>query len=107
MSKHTQGPWRFIAPDEFNCRPIVQRGSQGGFQIYGLDRETEIADAQLIAAAPDLLEANEPERGGPDFLDWIADRFINIYGENENTDFIICLRRRAQKSRAAIAKATA
>ena len=61
--------------------------------------------ANLSAAAPNLLEAHEPEREGPDFLDWVADRLVNVYGESENVDFVICLRRRAAKARAAIAKA--
>jgi len=27
-----------------------------------------------------------------DFLNWIADRLVNVYGESENIDFIIKLR---------------
>lgn len=60
-------------------------------------------DMLLIEAAPDLLDAHEPEREGPDFLDWVADRLIN-HGDNPNSDFILCLRRRADKARAAIKK---
>ena len=69
-----------------------------------IDCNTE-ANARLIGAAPDLLGAHEPEREGPDFLDWVADRLVNVYGESENVDFVICLRRRAAKARTAIAKA--
>lgn len=66
----------------------------------------EIANARLIEAAPELLDSHEPEREGPEFLDWVADRLVHKYGDKEGADFIICLRRRAEKSRAAIAKAT-
>jgi hypothetical protein len=63
------------------------------------------ANAHLISASPDLLEAHEPERAGPDFLDWIADRLVEVHGESPDVDFVIALRRRAAKARAAIAKA--
>jgi hypothetical protein len=63
------------------------------------------ANAHLIAASPDLLESHEPERAGPDFLDWIANRLVEVHGESPNVDFVIALRRRAAKARAAIAKA--
>jgi hypothetical protein len=63
MSKHTPGPWRQFAVviegdmDEYyrsirtescNCR------GKGGFDITGFISE---ADARLIAAAPELLDA--------------------------------------------------
>jgi len=41
----------------------------------------------------------------PDMLDWVADRFVNVHGENSNLDFILSLRERARMSRAAINKA--
>ena len=41
-----------------------------------------------------LLAAHEPEREGPKFLEWASDRLVNVYGESENVDFVICLRRR-------------
>lgn len=61
MSKHTPKPWRQYAPEidgyrERDYRTIV--GGKGlrsdGFQITGFISEE---DAQLIAAAPELLEA--------------------------------------------------
>ena len=42
----------------------------------------------------------------PDMLDWVADRLVNVHGENYNLDFILSIRERASKARAAIAKAT-
>ncbi len=32
-----------------------------------------------------------------EFLNWIADRFVNVYGESGNVDFVIALRRRADE----------
>lgn len=31
-----------------------------------------------------------------DFLNWVADRFVEVYGESENTDFIHHLRSMAK-----------
>lgn len=57
MSKHTPGPWN-----------VVEGRTQGSVEIFAdqkaiaecwrrNDAPTEIANARLIAAAPDLLEA--------------------------------------------------
>jgi hypothetical protein len=32
-----------------------------------------------------------------DFLNWIADRFVNVYGESENVDFVLKLRAMARR----------
>lgn len=65
------------------------------------------ANTRLIAAAPELLEAftHGQTLNLPDMLDWVADRLVNVHGENGNLDFILSLRERARMSRAAIAKA--
>lgn len=57
MSKHTPGPWRIVS----GFPPIVRGGEENGvpdleIAVYGLNVK---ADANLIAAAPDLLEAAE------------------------------------------------
>ena len=120
--QHTPGPWMIetvptsvgichkIGPFPPRCPDDVTPRSACLYADYPsvhnpADNEL-YANARLIATAPDLLEAHEPEREGADFLDWIADRVVHIYGESENIDFVICLRRRAAKARAAIAKAT-
>jgi hypothetical protein len=36
-----------------------------------------------------------------DFLEWIADRLVNVYGENPNLGFVQSLRERAEALRAA------
>lgn len=33
-----------------------------------------------------------------DFLNWIADRFVNVHGESENVDFVRRLRKMANES---------
>ena len=62
----------------------------------------QTANLNLLEAG--LLAAHEPDREGPKFLDWVADRLVNVYGESENVDFVICLRRRAAKAAAATAR---
>ena len=54
----------------------------------------------------DRVEALEPHATppGPDFLDWVADRLVNVSGEDENVDFVLALRRKAAKARAVLAK---
>ena len=111
--QHTPGPWSYeneeqsvYVGDQIEGQWIAQVRGWGWLQKLKNGEAVQDANGRLIAAAPELLEAHEPERGGADFLDWIADRLVHIYGESENIDFVICLRRRAAKARAAIAKAT-
>ena len=64
MNKHTPGPWRIsaaIKPNEFDIR---DKNSSGGHapiaKVKGDKRHTiaqSAANARLIAAAPDLLQA--------------------------------------------------
>jgi hypothetical protein len=56
-TQHTSGPWRYLPGDGLEWRTSVQRGTEGGFVVRGTSREREEADAKLIAAAPELLEA--------------------------------------------------
>lgn len=110
---HTPGPWLLdqierggdLVSDGYH---FIEAGKgfhngddENGFCISGC---MSLANARLIAAAPCLLAAHEADRDGPDFLDWVAARLIR-QGDNPNSDFILCLRRRAQAARAAIAKA--
>lgn len=73
---------------------------------YPTKEETKV-NITLAAAAPDLLKTQTMGQSlnTPDFLDWHADRLVNVYGENPNTDFVLSLRERAAAGRAAIAKA--
>lgn len=59
MSKHTPGPWFVREPDngiydtDDEIANVVARGPYG---LNTLAEDVELADARLIAAAPDLLE---------------------------------------------------
>ncbi|MFY4005997.1 hypothetical protein [Achromobacter denitrificans] len=59
-TKHTPGPWRY-QPGRDSRPPYVIRGSEGGFVVVGMTADRQEADAALIAAAPELLEALEAE----------------------------------------------
>ena len=58
MSNHTPGPWVTEVIDTINGEPaywhIVQQSTKG---VVGDVQSVNFADARLIAAAPDLLEA--------------------------------------------------
>lgn len=113
MSKFTPGPWRRGTPGPNGCYTIgTENGLMTAVVAHSIHCSEQVqqaeANARLIAAAPDLLEAQTmgAEVNTPDFLDWIADRLINSYGVNPNVDFVHSLRERAKAGRAAIAKAT-
>ena len=53
MSKHTKGPWEVDNGNKHRCDHIVAKDGNYIAVIY----TGNIADAQLIAAAPDLLQA--------------------------------------------------
>lgn len=94
---YTKGKW-----DWKNGVLCSEKYIVGG--IYHAFNESNKA---LIAAAPDLLECltDGAQLSTPDFLDWIADRLVNVHGENTNVDYVFTLRDRANKMRKAIAKA--
>lgn len=113
MSKHTHGPW-VVGPVDDTV--VTHLGADGVryevAQIDGDYNEPDLwpvmeANARLIAAAPDLLHAQTmgSSINTPDFLDFVADRLVNVYGESPNVDFVLSLRSRAQAGRNAIAKA--
>lgn len=57
MSKHTAGPWGIIIGD---AGPIVFSGQKSNMVAHCIkawSSEERMANARLIAAAPDLLEA--------------------------------------------------
>ena len=62
----------------------------------------------LLKAAPameDALNMGEGTLPLADFLEWLADRMVHVYGENERIDFVLAARRRAVLVRAVLAKA--
>lgn len=106
---HTPGPWKANETPHSNNQDwvVLDSGANGhSRRVCAVYSDNAEADAHLIAAAPELLEAQTmgAELNTPDFLDWIAARLIH-YGDNPNADFILSLRERAKSGRAAIAKA--
>ncbi|MXP42949.1 hypothetical protein [Allopontixanthobacter sediminis] len=96
MSEHTKGPW-VLDPPQFGFGAILER--ENGGLIFGIacgdeaerKPEAEIeANARLIAAAPELLEA----------LERCVDALASLRGELEPPLSQVV------KARAAIAKAT-
>ncbi|HFF2105780.1 TPA: hypothetical protein ACGBGH_004783 [Pseudomonas aeruginosa] len=100
MSKHTPGPW-FVNGRESYTKYVEARIGGGLLQEVAAcgpteQQEQQEANARLIAAAPELLEALQG--------------MIEVYGGQYNDD---CLPKASteleliQQARAAIAKATA
>ena len=56
MSKHTPGPWRVVKHDKLVVVDDERMTIMCNFP-YSLSVEQNMADARLIAAAPELLEA--------------------------------------------------
>ena len=61
MSKHTPGPWHVTAGHRSIRPSFISPGENGGFAICEMyaDGRDFTANARLIAAAPELLEALE------------------------------------------------
>ena len=118
-SKHTPGEWIVLFEGTTVPTFPIQIRSKNRGQRYiiahvfhplyesELHLEESEANANLIAAAPDLLNCQTmgAELNTPDFLDWIADRLVKVHGENPNVDYVLSLRERAKAGRAAISKA--
>ena len=57
MSKHTPGPWR-VVQDPTNLSLQVYGQTLALFECWRRsDEQTELANARLVASAPELLEA--------------------------------------------------
>lgn len=90
-TKHTPGPWRLTAIPAGNSATIMVSGSAGYDLVdaTGNDAPTNMADARLIAAAPELAEA---------LLGLLADAIGCDLQEGPNAGSVIA-------ARAALAKA--
>lgn len=92
MSAHTPGPWRVI---ETHLLPHdgdhVADMSNGLMVVASAKLGDPLADARLIATAPELLEA----------LEWLADILPDPELDNDELQRVW-----TKKARAAIAKAT-
>ena len=100
MSTHTPGPWHSNV-DEAHRRVVVRAGLTPLAELWmvGQPENQRIADARLIAAAPELLDALRDLVHGHDLVlsgdDALDDAYAGMHTEAALTS-----------ARAAIAKAT-
>ncbi len=120
MAKHTPGPWRIANEESLRIRaPEANDATVATITQISLsvrwDPETVSANARLIAAAPDLLEAcrmmiawNDAEEAGPDYGSQTRDTHPDgeqIWQRWWDDQLRLCARA-FDTARAAIAKAT-
>ena len=104
--KPTEGPWtakRMATYDQPGWVVLWSDRTKGGLHMRRLDSKGSFteADARLIAAAPELLEALQLFMGTSQGLGNFTDKDISELAQAGNGLAII-----VQKARAAIAKAT-
>lgn len=97
-SKHTPGPWQVLNPHKATNYVIDTKPRKKDFQFNIADSAHNLADANLIAAAPDLLEALE------EIVSEIIESGCSAY-MNESSDFSKTFNKRLVAARAAITKA--
>ena len=93
MSKHTSGPWAIYvnAPSDI----VIRKMSKDGYELCSIARVSSgYANARLIAAAPELLEALKE-----------AHNALELFASDESPSGQIAVAAVMQAS-AAIAKAT-
>ena len=113
-SKHTPGPWhRNIAPATRYPVIFAGRNTHIASVLFGARHGQTLPDAEIeancniIAAAPEMLTVLTygPSVALSEFLEWVADRLVQVHCEPPGADFVISLRERARLARTAIAKA--
>ena len=114
MRTFTPGPWTVCSEhvnDYWHIGLTIGSAAPGDARricdLANFDPPMREANGRLICAAPDLLACQTmgAEVNTPDFLDWIADRLVNVYQERPEVDYVLSLRERAKAGRAAISKA--
>ena len=102
MSKHTPGPWE-VAITGGMARAVFKQGDPGGQicklpgALFGPDGDTRLANAHVIAAAPEMLAALKDALG---FLDCVG-----IEEAEDNPDLVASLDRMRARYNAIIDKA--
>lgn len=101
--KDFPAPWRL----SFDGDAIVDGNSERILNIDGEELDYWPKALAVMLAAPDMLAALEDESHVSTawMLDWVADRMVKVYGESENVDFVLSIRKRAKLCRAALQKA--
>jgi hypothetical protein len=87
MAQHTPGPWRvFTTPDNSKVIGIGERTGDGiadcGFGVWRGGSEEARANAQLMAAAPDMLAALKGVQ--PNAEEAIADASADLQEGSDN-----------------------
>jgi len=75
MSKHTPGPWAAVA--RTNAYIEIEAPNQPGYatkKVAMISMPNHEANARLIAAAPDLLEALKGFMDGAEAMGWNTDK---------------------------------
>ena len=104
QGKHTPGPWRVGKPGPNLCPTVgAEKGLMVAMVSYGDKHPTE-ANAHLIAAAPDMLEALRIAREAIVSLEWV--HFNEIAGPGDTFDAWLSDNEALPVIDAAIAKAT-
>ena len=111
--KGTPGPWETDRNNIHAGQIATIHGCKGNDWVevwspnWPYSESVQEANANLIAAAPELLECLTmgQDLNTPDFLRWVIDRLVMVHGDNENSDFIHSLRARIDAMDSAINKA--
>jgi hypothetical protein len=82
MIKHTPGPWHYRRGDEWSHSVVTHHGtlpdgSQNCWTVADINKMREPeheANARLIAAAPELLEALKELLPGADAMGWNTEK---------------------------------
>ena len=87
---------------------FLSLANQLGAQAQLAGRMLDVQQDLPVSAATQLMQAvtDGAEVNTPDFLDWIADRLVNVYSEAPYVDFVLSCRKRAADIRAAMAAMT-
>lgn len=107
MTEHTPGPWRWYGTNFLDAgtvdEPTTILNIGFGYDgLFGGDPPNE-ADALLIAAAPDLLEALQSLIG--QYVAFVAQGEYELRTQRERTQFLAEHDARLNAAQAAIAKA--
>ena len=71
-TQHTPGPWSVAVGD--GCFVVETNDAFIRFVIHGSNQEGDEANARLIAAAPDLLEALNKLLPGAEAMGWDTEK---------------------------------
>lgn len=102
MSKHTKGPWKIGTPGPNGCYTIgTERGLMTAMIAHSICEPDQVeeakANAALIAAAPELLEAlqrtlYQPLTGNPSYERLVEFwEYEKIQGRGEADDMLFAL----------------